>query len=50
MALCAYTPHELANLASSLGEVGYQWNAGAVHLAGTLGHLTYLIGLPDSGT
>ena len=42
--LRAYTPDELKNLATSLGDVGYQWNAGKVRLQGSAAHLTYLIG------
>jgi hypothetical protein len=47
--LRAYTPDELAGLASSLGDVGYQWNAGKVSASRGSAPLTYLIGLPDSG-
>lgn len=47
--LRAYTPQEMAGLASSLGDVGYQWNAGKVRASGRSAPLTYLIGLPDSG-
>ena len=44
--LRAYTPDELKNLATSLGDVGYRWDAGKVRLQGSLAHLTYLIGIP----
>jgi hypothetical protein len=44
--LRAYTPDELSALATSLGDVGYRWDAGKVRLKGSLAHLTYLIGLP----
>lgn len=47
--LRAYTPRELADLASSLGDVGYRWDAGKVTLRGSPAHLTYLIGVPGSG-
>jgi hypothetical protein len=44
--LRAYTPHELKELATSLGDVGYRWDAGKVRLQGSPAHLTYLIGHP----
>lgn len=44
--LRAYTPDELSALATSLGDVGYRWDAGKVRMSGSLVHLTYLIGLP----
>jgi hypothetical protein len=47
--LRAYRPEELNNLATSLGDVGYQWNAGKVRLQGSPSHLTYLIGRPARG-
>jgi hypothetical protein len=42
--LRAYTPEELNTLATSLGDVGYRWDAGKVRLQGSPAHLTYLIG------
>jgi hypothetical protein len=45
--LRAYTPDELRELADSLGDVGYRWNAGKVN--GSPPHLTYLVGLPMRG-
>lgn len=45
--LRAYTPDELRQLAASLGDVGYQWDAGKVRLDGSPTHLTYLVGRPQ---
>jgi hypothetical protein len=45
--LRAYTPGELQNLAMSLGDIGYRWEAGRVGVKEAPGaHLTYLIGIP----
>jgi hypothetical protein len=46
--LRAYTPDELKSLATSLGDVGYRWDAGKVKLQGLPTLLTYLIGQPTS--
>jgi hypothetical protein len=45
--LRAFTPEELHNLATGLGDVRYRWNAGKVRLQGSPAHLTYLIGIPS---
>ena len=47
--LRAYTPEELNTLATRLGDVGYQWDAGKVRLHASPAHLTYLIGWPTRG-
>ena len=45
--LRAYTPDELGDLASSLGDAGYDWTAGKVSVSGSgPPNLTYLIGRP----
>ena len=45
--LRAYTPDELRSLAASLGDAGYDWEAGKVSVSGSgPPNLTYLIGLP----
>ena len=46
--LRAYTPSELEDLSTSLGDVRYRWQAGKVRLQGSLAHLTYLIGVPSA--
>jgi hypothetical protein len=48
--LRAYTPAELNALATSLGDVGYRWEAGKVRLQGSPAHLTYLIGMTSSSS
>ena len=45
--LRAYTPRELQDLATSIGDVGYLWEAGQVRFRGSAAHLTYLIGRPS---
>ena len=47
--LRAYEPAELAELATRVPE-GFTWRVGRLRLDGTLGHLTYMIGLPTSST
>jgi hypothetical protein len=44
--LRAYTPAELLELTRGLPS--YQWNAGRAPLDGALGHVTYLLGHPDT--
>ena len=48
--LRAYTPKELNDLATSLGDVGYRWEADKVRLENMPAHLTYLIGIPSSSS
>ena len=45
--LRAYSPEELHELATSLGDVGYQWTSGKVKPAGAGPNLTYLTGIPQ---
>ena len=45
--LRAYTPDELRGLATSLGDVWYEWSAGKVSVSGSgPPNLTYLVGIP----
>jgi len=46
--LRAYTPAELERLANIVAIDRYSWRAGQVPILSTPGHLTYLLGYPNS--
>jgi len=46
--LRAYTPAELERLANTVAIDRYSWRAGQVPILSTPGHLTYLLGYPNS--
>lgn len=45
--LRAYSPAELEALVAPLTDGGYVWKVGKVPIRSTIGHVTYLIGLPE---